>query len=70
MVRSSAKAEYKVMASTTAELTWLYTLFQDLQIPLTKASSLYCDNMSALYMIANPILHARTKHIELDYLYV
>lgn len=31
---------------------------------------LYCDNISALYMTINPVFHARSKHIKLDYHYV
>lgn len=31
---------------------------------------LFCDNINALYMTINPILHARTKHIDLDYHFV
>jgi hypothetical protein len=26
----------------------------------------YCDNVSAMYMAANPVQHQRTKHIEID----
>nr|GFC65005.1 ribonuclease H-like domain-containing protein [Tanacetum cinerariifolium] len=26
----------------------------------------YCDNVSAVYMSANPVQHQRTKHIEID----
>nr|GEX22168.1 ribonuclease H-like domain-containing protein [Tanacetum cinerariifolium] len=26
----------------------------------------YCDNVSAVYMSANPVKHQRTKHIEID----
>lgn len=27
---------------------------------------LWCDNQSTVYMSANPVLHSRTKHIEID----
>ncbi|KAF5443286.1 hypothetical protein F2P56_035855 [Juglans regia] len=56
--RSSAEAEYRAMASTAAELTWLSLLLKDLGVPLTKVPSLHCDNLSALYMTINHVLHA------------
>ncbi|GKV41335.1 hypothetical protein SLEP1_g48881 [Rubroshorea leprosula] len=67
---SSAKVEYRALASTTAELTWLAFLLRDLGICLSQPSILFCDNISALYMSYNPVFHARTKHIEIDYHFV
>ncbi|KAK1682669.1 hypothetical protein QYE76_043517 [Lolium multiflorum] len=31
-----------------------------------RATVVFCDNVSAVYLSANPVLHRRTKHIELD----
>ena len=33
---------------------------------MPKASVVFCDNISSVYMSANPVHHRRTKHIELD----
>ncbi|KAI5330645.1 hypothetical protein L3X38_030043 [Prunus dulcis] len=64
--RSSAEAEYRSMAATTCELTWLRYLLQDLQVEHRQPATLLCDNKAALYIAANPVYHERTKHIELD----
>src|SRR6185503_5273045 len=49
-----------------AEATWLRQLLQELCAPLRHATLVYCDNISAVYMTANPVQHQRTKHIEID----
>jgi len=64
--RSSAEAEYRAVAHAVAESCWLRQLLQELHAPLSSATIVYCDNVSAVYMTANPIHHCRTKHIEID----
>ncbi|KAI3684721.1 hypothetical protein L6452_33946 [Arctium lappa] len=64
--RSSAEAEYRGVANVVAEICWLRNLLLELHRPLTKASLVYCDNVSAIYLSGNPVQHQRTKHIELD----
>lgn len=58
------------MAYATAELTWLASLLCDLGVSLLKAPTLVCENLSALHLTCNPMLHARNKDIEVDYHYV
>ena len=64
------EVEYRSMASTTVELVWITFLFRDIRIKLHESPQLFCDNKSALYMTINPVFHARTKHIEIDYHFV
>ncbi|KAG7537199.1 hypothetical protein ISN44_As13g011190 [Arabidopsis suecica] len=64
--RSSAEAEYRGVANAVAELTWLRNLFLEMRFPLQKASVVFCDNVSAVYLSSNPVQHQRTKHVEID----
>jgi hypothetical protein len=68
--RSNTEAEYCSLAIATTELYWLRMLFQEIQIPLPVSPIIWCDNVSALSLAANPVYHARTKHIEVDYHYI
>ena len=64
--RSSAEAEYRSMATTTCEVTWLLYLLKDLHVQHDKPVLLYCDNQAALHKATNPVFHERSKHIEAD----
>nr|GEX19817.1 ribonuclease H-like domain-containing protein [Tanacetum cinerariifolium] len=66
LYRSSADAEYRGVANTVVETCWLRNLLRVLHTPLSSATLVYCDNVSAVYLSSNPVQHQRTKHIEID----
>jgi hypothetical protein len=64
--RSSAEAEYFVVANGVAEATWLRQLLYELQTSPSQWTLVYCDNISTVYLSTNPVQHQRTKHVEID----
>ena len=54
------------MANVVSESCWLRNLLLELLCPISKATLVYCDNVSAIYLSENPVQHQRTKHIEMD----
>lgn len=68
--KSSTEAEYRAMSEAASEITWLCSFLKELGIPLHETPSLYCDNLSAVYLTANPAFHNRTKLFLRHYHYV
>ena len=68
--RSSTEAKYRALASSAAELCWIRMLLRDFGVFLPWPPLLWCDNASALAIVSNPVFHAWTKHIEVDYHFV
>ncbi|GJS77180.1 ribonuclease H-like domain-containing protein [Tanacetum coccineum] len=64
--RSSAKAKYRGVANVVVETSWLRNLLREFHTPLFTATLVYCENVSDVYMSANPVQYQRTKHIEID----
>ncbi|KAL5707577.1 non-specific serine/threonine protein kinase [Ranunculus cassubicifolius] len=68
--RSSTESEYRALAYTATELTWIAHLLQSIHQPLQVVLVRHCDNISAISLCSNPVFHGRSKHIEVDFHYI
>lgn len=55
------QAGFRALAAATAKVTWLQHLLKELYVSLHQAPTLWCDNLSATYLIVNPIFHASNQ---------
>ncbi|XP_074336244.1 secreted RxLR effector protein 161-like [Apium graveolens] len=60
VARSTAEAEYRAMALTTCEITWLTVLLKDMGMSYLPPATLNCDNQATLSIAANPVIHEHT----------
>jgi hypothetical protein len=66
----SCEAEYIAGATAACQGVWLSHLLIDLLNTKVIAPLLYIDNKSALALTKNPMLHDRSKHIDIRFHYI
>ena len=68
--QSSAEAEYGAVALGCCELLWLRILLEELGFKQGNPMILYSDSTSAIKLANNPVYHEKTKHVEVDCLFI
>ncbi|GJY80064.1 hypothetical protein Tco_0492815 [Tanacetum coccineum] len=66
---SSAEAEYVAAAGCCASILWMKSQLSDYDIHY-KMVHIFCDNTNAIAISNNPVLHSRTKHIDIRYHFI
>ncbi|GKC20966.1 hypothetical protein Tco_1023116, partial [Tanacetum coccineum] len=69
IVMSSAEAEYVAAAGCCASILWMKSQLTDYDI-IYKKVPIFCENTSAIAISNNPVLHSRTKHIDITYHFI
>ena len=64
---SSTEAEYVALGSATREAIWLRLLRDEKGCVQQHPTPLFEDNQGAISLVKNPVLHQRTKHIDIQY---
>jgi hypothetical protein len=68
--RSSTEVEYRSLALTCTEILWLQHLLHEILPSSQPIPQLWCDNIGATFLAANPMFHARMKYIEINFHFV
>ena len=66
---STAEAEYIAAGSCCAQLLWMKQQLNDYRLDYSKIP-IRCDNTSVICLTKNPILHSRTKHIDVRHYFI
>ncbi|GJT65153.1 retrovirus-related pol polyprotein from transposon TNT 1-94 [Tanacetum coccineum] len=66
---SASEAEYVVAAGCCASIIWMKSQLSDYGIHY-KMVPIFCVNTSAIAISNNPVLHSRTKHIDIRYHFI
>lgn len=64
---SSTEAEYMAACLASKEAVWLRRLLKELGVLQTTPTEIFTDNQSSLKLMENPVLHERTKHVDIQY---
>nr|GEW59077.1 retrovirus-related Pol polyprotein from transposon TNT 1-94 [Tanacetum cinerariifolium] len=66
---SLAEAEYVAVAGCCANILWMKSQLTNYDIIYEKIP-IFCNNTSAIAISNNPVLHLRTKHIDIRYHFI
>jgi hypothetical protein len=64
---STTQEEYIVVATCCTQILWMIQTLADLKVAYTDPIPLHCDNISAISLSKNHVLHSKSKHIPIKY---
>lgn len=67
---SSTEAEFVAATACVCQAIWLRRILKELQFKMERATTIFCDNNSAIKLPKNPVNHGRSKHIDVKYYFL
>lgn len=67
---SSTEAEYLGMTEIVKEIMWLIQVLDKTDVEVELPLIVYADNQSAIALGKHPVLHGRTKHIDIRHHFI
>ncbi|KAJ8044051.1 Copia protein [Holothuria leucospilota] len=67
---STCKAEYMSMAAARSQICMVNDILFDQNDKLFDQVTLFCNNKGAIALAKNPVLHQRSKHIDIKYHFI
>ncbi|BBG97858.1 transposable element gene, partial [Prunus dulcis] len=64
---STTEAEFIAAASCACQAVWLRRILEELHCIQKKPTLIYCDNSSTIKLSKNPVLHGRSKHMDVRF---
>ena len=64
---STTEVEFVAAATCSCQAIWLRKMLEILNLNQPGTTVIYCDNMSTIKLSKNPVLHGRSKHINVRF---
>ncbi|XP_040963931.1 secreted RxLR effector protein 161-like [Gossypium hirsutum] len=64
---SMTKAEFVAATACACQVVWMRKILEELKFKRMGATTIFCDNNSAIKLSKNPPLHGKSKHIDVKY---
>jgi uncharacterized OsmC-like protein len=64
---STTEAEFIAASICACQAVWLRKILEKLGHTQNSSTIVYCDNSSAIKLAKNPVMHGRSKHIDVRF---
>ena len=64
---STTEAEFIAVASCACQAVWMRRILEKLSHTQGNCTTVFCDNSSTIKLSKNPVMHGRSKHIDVHF---